>query len=404
MDPIDALNQALFLGLHRRRQPRYAAPGAIVASLPEETRRALRQLTPAHLAVMRAYPEDSAETQARREVSRLKRAFDARCSRLGMSILSDEAIETALAAGLIKIEPFEPKHLNPTSYDVTLHSSYLVYDHWKEDPHRVYDPYHAPKVTRHEIPPEGVDLFPGQSYLMATAEKIGSTVYAPRLDGKSSVARLFVSVHETAESIHPGSYSNITLEVTVQHPIRLYAGMRIGQIRFETVEGKIRRLYDQTGHYTGTEGTTGPVASRLHQQLQERPKAGVFGAVCVLVRKDPEPRILAVTRRHARFDLNLPGGKVDRGENPKRAALRELFEETGIQAKDAELIHTADVAPGEPVQVYLVRTWEGEARCCEKGITPLWVPYDYLEDPACTFAAFNRDLRARLIEIFDGLI
>lgn len=45
----------------------------------------------------------------------------------------------------------------------------------------------------------------------------------------------------------------------------------------------------------------------------------------------------------------LPGGGVDHGESPEAAMRRELYEETGLLAKDAELIDVHDlhtVSPG----------------------------------------------------------
>jgi 8-oxo-dGTP pyrophosphatase MutT (NUDIX family) len=40
----------------------------------------------------------------------------------------------------------------------------------------------------------------------------------------------------------------------------------------------------------------------------------------------------------------LPSGSIDRGEDAKTAALRELFEETGIHARDAEYLGVWDEA------------------------------------------------------------
>lgn len=320
-----------------------------------------------------------------------------------MSILSDMAIEEALDRQDIRIEGYNPDHLNPTSYDVTLGTQALVYPMWTTirdgrvvGPNReakVFDPYHKPATFPLTIMPWGLDLYPGVGYLMSTAEKLGSTRYVPILDGKSSVGRMFVKVHETAGYIDPGFFGNVTLEVTVVSPIRLYAGMRIGQVRFQTVEGRIRKLYDQTGHYVGDEATTGPVASRLHQQLAERPKGEVFAAAMLLV--DPHSnRVLVVNRPGHPLDFALPCGKLEPGEAPADTAFRELYEETGVEAYGPlTLVHDATVSPGERVQVYTAEGWNGEARTMEPGIHAIWVPPDFLLFEGNTYAPYYRQMR-----------
>lgn len=52
-------------------------------------------------------------------------------------------------------------------------------------------------------------------------------------------------------------------------------------------------------------------------------------AVCVLITNDKGQVVLA-TRRF-KTTVGLPGGKVEDGETHKDAAIREVFEETGVE-------------------------------------------------------------------------
>ena len=99
---------------------------------------------------------------------------------------------------------------------------------------------------------------------MHTVERIRTDFYNPVLDGKSSIGRLFVKVHETAGYGDPGFNGQYTLEVTTSmFPVRLYPGMRICQIRFHTLEGALAS-YEETGHYKG-EAAQGAVGSKVHE-------------------------------------------------------------------------------------------------------------------------------------------
>ena len=44
--------------------------------------------------------------------------------------------------------------------------------------------------------------------------------------------------------------------------------------------------------------------------------------------------------------LELPAGHVEKGETPKEAAKKELYEETGYRARNIKLLYKAYVAPG----------------------------------------------------------
>jgi dCTP deaminase len=83
------------------------------------------------------------------------------------------------------------------------------------------------------------------------------------LDGKSSLGRLGVSVHATAGFGDPGFDGQWTLEVTCVLPVRLYAGMRVAQVRFHAVQGEVQQY---AGNYV--EHATGPVASRSWRQFK----------------------------------------------------------------------------------------------------------------------------------------
>ena len=179
-------------------------------------------------------------------------------------ILSGSAIETSIKLGTIEIDPYDPAQLNPASYDLTLGDRVLTYEDEAVGPYSVRD---EPKVREHKVDPEfGFWLRRGVGYLMHTRERVHTDCYVPVIDGKSSIGRLFVQVHMTAGYGDPGFDGQYTLEVvSVCRDVRLYAGMRIAQMRFHVMTGGERRLY--AGNYTG-EAARGPVASRAWKSFR----------------------------------------------------------------------------------------------------------------------------------------
>lgn len=198
-------------------------------------------------------------------------------------ILSGNKIAAEVAAGNISITPFDPSQVNPASYDILLGDQVAVYKgtcyipHFG-GPHRprneedgtgllpwktnedIFDSKEPLEVERWTIPEKGWVLKPGIGYLMHTVERVMTEKYVPIIDGKSSIGRIFVKIHETAGYGDPGFDGQLTLEVTSQFPIRVYPGMKFGQLRFHHVDGEITS-YAKRGSYTG-EAADGPVPSK----------------------------------------------------------------------------------------------------------------------------------------------
>lgn len=176
----------------------------------------------------------------------------------------------------IHISPYDPNLVGPNSVDLRLGNKLLVYegvvkrfDEGGTLDHPVYtdhsyklDMEKKNKTFELPIPKEGIILRPGILYLGTTIECIGSNIVVPIVEGRSSVGRLGLHVHVTAGFCDLGFKGQITLEIHVIHPIRVYAGIPICQAYFLTPRGKIE-LYK--GRYR--DQTTGPVASRI--QLSE---------------------------------------------------------------------------------------------------------------------------------------
>jgi dCTP deaminase len=100
----------------------------------------------------------------------------------------------------------------------------------------------------------GYPIVPRKLALGWTKERIEMDVearIAARVEGKSSLARLGLVIHMTAPTIHAGFKGRIRLEM-MNHgavPIRLWPGMRICQLIFETTLGTAEKGYK--GQFAG---------------------------------------------------------------------------------------------------------------------------------------------------------
>lgn len=81
-------------------------------------------------------------------------------------------------------------------------------------------------------------------------------------------------------------------------------------------------------------------------------------------------KVLAVSRGSDLSDLNMPGGRVEPGEDPEDAAVRELWEETGLKADEIYPIYTR-VNKGYLVTAFRVPNFHGKLSSSDEG-TPSW--------------------------------
>ncbi|MET9779290.1 dCTP deaminase [Streptomyces sp. NPDC006367] len=165
-------------------------------------------------------------------------------------ILTGPEITTAAHDGRLTISPFEPGQVNPNSYNVRLGPTLLTYTAGIIDAHQ-------PNPTRAvEIGEDGFVFQPGELYLGHTLEQVGSNTFVPLLFGRSSVGRLGLFVEITAPIGDIGFHGQWTLMLSPIRPLRVYAGMKIGQIMFFVSTGDID-LY--AGKY---QAAAGPQPSR----------------------------------------------------------------------------------------------------------------------------------------------
>ena len=153
-----------------------------------------------------------------------------------MSILVDREIREEIASGKLIIEPYEDRLIQPNSYDVRLADRFS----WHEKGDAVIDPYASETILAGVVEKrmDSVVLQPYEFILGATLEAVClPDDIVGQLTGKSSLARLGVMVHVTAGFIDAGFShppAQITLEIlnVGNRPVRLHAGMSIGQMVF----------------------------------------------------------------------------------------------------------------------------------------------------------------------------
>ncbi|RDX23473.1 dCTP deaminase, partial [Bifidobacterium breve] len=90
-----------------------------------------------------------------------------------------------------------------------------------------------------------------------------------RLEGKSSLGRLGILTHSTAGFIDPGFEGHITLELSNVStlPVKLWPGMKIGQMCFFQLSSPAEHPYGSQGTGSHYQGQRGPTPSRSYENF-----------------------------------------------------------------------------------------------------------------------------------------
>jgi dCTP deaminase len=189
-----------------------------------------------------------------------------------VSVLADRDIRSALQEGRIRIDPFDPACLQPSSVDLHLDRDFRVF---RNNRYAFIDP-REPQPDLTELVTVGEDepfiLHPGEFVLGQTLEwvELPDDIVA-RLEGKSSLGRLGLLIHSTAGYVDPGWKGNLTLELSnvANLPIALYFGMRIGQISYFAMTSPVERPYGSKGLGSRYQGQSTPTESGSFRDFED---------------------------------------------------------------------------------------------------------------------------------------
>lgn len=185
-------------------------------------------------------------------------------------LLSDRDIRAGIESGRIALDPADPKAVQPASVDVRLDRYFRLFDNHR---YATIDPAEEqPDLTRlvEVKPDEPFILHPGEFVLAATLEQVTlADDVAARLEGKSSLGRLGLLTHSTAGFIDPGFQGHVTLELSnvATLPIKLWPGMKIGQLCFFNLSSAAELPYGSKEYQSRYFGQRGPTASRSFQNF-----------------------------------------------------------------------------------------------------------------------------------------
>jgi len=185
-------------------------------------------------------------------------------------LLSDRDILKEIESQRVSIEPYDETMLQPSSIDFRLDRFFRVFENHRY-PH--IDPAADQSDLTRIVEPEGEEPFilhPGEFVLGSTYEVVTlPDDIAARVEGKSSLGRLGLLTHATAGFVDPGFSGHVTLELAnvATLPIKLYPGMKIGQLCFFRLSSPAEHPYGSAKYGSRYQGQRGPTPSKSFQNF-----------------------------------------------------------------------------------------------------------------------------------------
>ena len=189
-------------------------------------------------------------------------------------LLSDRDLKDAIAAGRMGLTPYDEAMVQPSSIDVRLDRYFRVFANHR---YTHIDPAEQQDDLTELVEPNGDEPFilhPGEFVLGSTLEVISlGDDLASRLEGKSSLGRLGLLTHSTAGFIDPGFSGHVTLELSnvANLPIKLYPGMKIGQICVLQLSSPSEHPYGSSVYGSRYQDQRGPTPSRSYLRFSRAP-------------------------------------------------------------------------------------------------------------------------------------
>jgi len=149
-------------------------------------------------------------------------------------------------------------------------------------------------------------------------------------------------------------------------------------------------LFEHAGRAASQELRSGKKISTWPKVIIDAEEKATAVAVVVI----GDDGSILVTARHNDFtNFGLPGGKIEPGETARNAAIRECFEETGIQVTSLVPVY-ARRATTHYCVTYLVLEVapENHLKAGHKECTPLWINSASLFLESCHYRQYNTNL------------